>query len=912
MGNCFSVQCSFENILIRGWDCIVGRANYVCKLKETLPALAAALAELRVQKNDVQREVDLAEQRQLKRLDQVQLWLSKAETMITEAENLIADGPQQINNLCLGGCLSKNCLSTYKFGKKVAKMLQDIRDHMSKGVFDRVAETRPAASVVVRPEDRTVALESTIDKVWSCIMDNDVGIIGLYGIGGVGKTTLLTQINNKFSTTLQGFDIVIWSLVSKDYNVEKIQDRIGGRIGFSDESWKNRSVDQKAEDIYGVLRHKRFVVLLDDLWERVDLNKVGIPKPSKENGSKLIFTTRSLEVCGEMEAQKNLELECLKSEEAWKLFQDKVGDETLNSHPDIPKLAEHVAKECDGLPLALITIGRAMARKRTPGEWRYAIEKLKRSTLPKMEKEVYPLLKFSYDNLSSTMKCCLLYCCLYPEDYNIPTKTLVEYWFCEGLLNEFDRFSEAQMQGDNIINSLLSACLLERAEESIYGENQVKMHDVIRDMGLWIACEPKEEEKEKSFFVKAGAQLLEEPDVKAWEGAKRMSVMKNQIKVLRGTPKCPSLRTLFLSQNKLQVINDGFFQFMPHLTVLDLSWNRDLKALPKGISQLISLECLDLSGTRITELQMELKSLTKLKMLDMSEMLRLRRIPQNLISSFSKLQIFRLGIDVAVRGGFPKEDNVLDGNDNEKVIVELKSLQHLNILRIPEIQSMSAIQSFLSHHLFRCSTEALEFTFQETNVFNVLCLEHMERLEMLDIRGCGNMEEMKMEKLHTRGSPSTNYTSGFHTLREVRIFSCNKLKDVTWLFLTPNLRYLGIWNCSEMEEILSEGKHGEVADVVGIPYPTPFLNLLYLRLWDLPELKSIYWDALPFPCLKHIKIGNCPKLKKLPLNSDSAKGNHITIQGPQDWWEQLEWENEATRNAFMPSFQGPFDGRKQL
>ncbi|KAE8721194.1 putative Disease resistance protein family [Hibiscus syriacus] len=499
------------------------------------------------------------------------------------------------------------------------------------------------------------------------------------------------------------------------------------------------------------------------------------------------------------------------------------------------------------------------------------------------------------------MKCCLLYCCLYPEDYTIPKSRLVEYWFCEGLLNEFDRISEAQMQGDHIINSLIYACLLERAEESFDGEERVKMHDVIRDMGLWIACEL--EEKEKSFFVKAGAQLLEEPDVKAWEGAKRMSMMHNQIKVMRGTPKCPNLRTLFLSRNKFQAINDGFFQFTPQLTVLDLSRNSKLYALPKGISELISLECLDLSETGITELPMEMTSLTKLKMLDLSYMEHLERIPQNLISSFSKMQIFRLG-DLPI-SDYHEEDNVLDwDNDNERLIEELKSLQHLNILRIPEIQNMSALQSFLSHHLFRCSTEQLELRdFRETNVFNVLCLENMERLEILRIGGCGNMEEMKMDKLHTRGSPSTNYTSGFHTLREVRISSCYKLKDVTWLFLAPNLRYLAIWHCSEMEEILSEGRLRDVADEVGIPYPTPFLNLQTLSLRELPELKSIYWDALPFPCLKRIYIEDCPKLKKFPLNSDSAKGNHITIKGERDWWEQLEWENEATRNAFLPSFQ---------
>ncbi|MBA0880958.1 hypothetical protein Goshw_023247, partial [Gossypium schwendimanii] len=463
---------------------------------------------MRALRNDVQREVDVADQRLLKPFERVQLWLSTADTLITEAENLVSNGPQQMNNLCLGGCISENCLSSYKFGKRVAEMLQEISDHKSKGAFEKVADDQPAASVVVRPVEQPVALESTIQK-----------------------TTLLTQINNKFSTTPNDFKVVIWALVSKDYDVGKIQDRIGESIGFS-ETWKNKSVDQKAVDIYGILSDKRFVVLLDDLWERVDLKQVGIPKPSQENGSKLIFTTRYLEVCGEMGARKKIKVECLEPEKAWELFQDKVGDETLNSHPDIPNLAKQVAERCGGLPLALITIGRAMACKTTLGEWKYAIEMLKRCTLPKMENEVFPLLKFS-------MKSCLLYCCMYPEDYCIPRKRLTEYWFCEGLLNEFDRISEAQMQGDYIISSLLSACLLERGGE-IGGEDCVKMHDVIRDMALWITR--KFEATEDTFFVKAGAQLSQEPYVKAWERVKRMSVMKNEIQLLEETPKYPNLR----------------------------------------------------------------------------------------------------------------------------------------------------------------------------------------------------------------------------------------------------------------------------------------------------------------------------------------------------------------------------------
>ncbi|XP_017613633.1 disease resistance protein SUMM2-like isoform X1 [Gossypium arboreum] len=900
MGNCCSLQIGLENFILRGLDSIAGHANYVCKLQQTLPTLSAALQELRAQRNDLQSQVDLAEQRLLRPFEQVQLWLSKAETMITEAEKLIADGPQQMNNLCLGGCGSKNYLSSYKFGKKVAEMLQEISNHKRNGAFEKVAENQPAASVLVRPEEQPIALEYTIQKVWSCIEDKDVGIIGLYGLGGVGKTTLLTKLNNKFSTTPNDFEVVIWALVSKDSGVGKIQDRIGETIGFSDGSWKKKRVDQKAVDIYRILNNKRFVVLLDDLWERVDLNQVGIPKPSQENGSKLIFTTRSLEVCGEMEAQKKIKVECLETEKAWELFRDKVGDETLNSHPDIHNLAKQVAERCGGLPLALITIGRAMACKKTLGEWKYAIEMLKRCALPKLENEVFPLLKFSYDNLpNATMKYCLLYCCLYPEDYCIPKKRLVEYWFCEGLLNEFDRISEAQMQGDNIIGSLLNVCLLENGV--IDGEDCVKMHDVIRDMAFWITREF--EATEDSFFVKAGAQLFEEPDVKAWENVKRMSVMKNEIEVLKGTRKCPNLRTLFLSENVLDVINDGFFQFIPHLTVLDLSRNELLQVLPEGISQLVSLECLDLSNTGIEELPIELKALTKLKMLDLSYMPDLRKIPQHLISSFSKLQIFRMWSVRAIDNH--DEDNVLKGGD-EKLIEELKGLQRLNILSI-EIKSVLCLERFLSFNLFRCWTRALQLEgFRESEVFNVLCLENLERLETLQLRYCFSMEEIKMEKLHTWVSSSTNYTSRFHTLSKVEIRGCSKLKDVTWVILAPNLRSLLVHWCEKIEEIVSEEKLDEVAGVIGIPYPKLFLKLESLFLFGLPKLKSIYRDALPFPCLTSILINACIELKKLPLNSDSAKGNLLSIKGDKFWWEEVEWEDEATRHTFLPSFEPLF------
>ncbi|MBA0598572.1 hypothetical protein Gorai_008329 [Gossypium raimondii] len=292
-------------------------------------------------------------------------------------------------------------------------------------------------------------------------------------------------------------------------------------------------------------------------------------------------------------------------------------------------------------------------------------------------------------------------------------------------------------------------------------------------------------------------------------------------------------------ENKLKVINDGFLQFIPHLTVLNLSNNSPLQA--------------------------------------------------------ANIQNNELDKD------YPEEDNVLNGG-NENLIEELKRVQHLNILSMLPFTSMFALERFLSFNLFRCCTQELRLSgFKESNVFNVLCLENVECLQTLNLRNCENVEEIKMEKLHTWVSPGTSYTSPFHTLTSVSFQDCHKLTDVTWLILVPNLRYLRLVQCIKIEEILSQGKFGEVADV-RVPYPIPYLKLEKLVLCSLWKLKSVYWDVLPFPCLKCIFVGICPELKKLPLNSDSAKGNRITIDGNEDWWAEIEWENEATRQTFLPFF----------
>lgn len=156
------------------------------------------MEELKELRNDLRMSVTNLERPQIKRLDQVQGWLLRVEAMEAQVDELIRDCSREIDNKCLGGCCPKNCKSSYKLGKKAAKKLEQVNALKAKGVFQNLVEELPPFALVdQRPSEPTIGLDTTLDEIWGYICDEDMGVIGLYGMGGVGKTTLLTKVNNK-------------------------------------------------------------------------------------------------------------------------------------------------------------------------------------------------------------------------------------------------------------------------------------------------------------------------------------------------------------------------------------------------------------------------------------------------------------------------------------------------------------------------------------------------------------------------------------------------------------------------------------------------------------------------------------------------------------------------------------------
>ncbi|CAN7097660.1 unnamed protein product [Brassica rapa subsp. narinosa] len=662
-------------------------------------------------------------------------------------------------------------------------------------------------------------------------------------MGGVGKTTLLARINNKFDEEVSEFDVVIWVVVSKDLQYKGIQDQILRRLR-ADQELEKETEEKKASFIENFLRRKKFILLLDDLWSAVDLNKIGVPRPTQENGSKIVFTTRKKEVCRHMRADDELKIDCLSTNEAWELFQNVVGEAPLKKDSEILTLAKKISEKCHGLPLALNVIGKAMSCKEDVHEWRHANDVLKSSSreFPGMEENILSVLKFSYDGLEDDkMKSCFLYCSLFPEDYEIKKEELIEYWINEGFINGKRDEDGSNNKGHVIIGLLVRAHLLMESETT------VKMHDVLREMALWIgSTSEKEEEKQ---CVKSGVKLSCIPDDINWSVLRRISLMSNQIEKISCCPKCPNLSTLFLRDNDLKGTPGKFFQFMPSLVVLDLSRNRSLRDLPEEICSLTSLKYLNLSYTRISSLSVGLKGLRKLISLDL-EFTKLKSI-DGIGTSLPNLQVLKLY----------RSRQYIDARSIE----ELQLLEHLKILTGNVTDSSIYLESIQRvEGLVRC-VQRLRIINMSTEVLtlNTVALGGLRELEIINSK----IAEIKIDwKCKGKEDLPSPY---FKHLFSIVIQDLEGPKELTWLLFAPNLKHLEVIRSPSLEEIINKEKGMSISNVT-----VPFPKLESLTLRGLPELERICSSPQALPSLKD--IAHCPKL---PLENPSFHSSNNLLIG---------------------------------
>lgn len=324
-------------------------------------------------------------------------------------------------------------LRRYNLGKQIVEKIERINKLIDeeKKLITYGYKPQPPA-VEPKPQREPVGQEPVSKQLREYLNDDRRNIIGVWGQGGVGKTTLLNAFNNDLIRHRGGFHVVIAIDVSNS-DVVGIQRTISERLGLP---WVDTDENSRANKILNALLRKRFVIILDNVQRDFQLEDVGIPTHNKE--SKIILESRDQSICNEMGAQKSLiRMETLDGAASEELFRSNLGTDAISAieaDPTIKKCVNGIIKKCGGLPLALNVIGKSMAGLSNRIEWENAMSAISTDLrdFKGVEEKLFPNLKYSYDTLDESEKECFLYCALFPEYSSIKKQQLVEYWMAEG------------------------------------------------------------------------------------------------------------------------------------------------------------------------------------------------------------------------------------------------------------------------------------------------------------------------------------------------------------------------------------------------------------------------------------------------------------------------------------------------
>jgi len=334
------------------------------------------------------------------------------------------------------------------------------------------------------------------------------------------------------------------------------------------------------------LKKRKFLLMLDDIWSAVDFQELGLAFETGK-GSKVVFSTRSRDLAS-MDAEQSIEVKPLSRDEGWALF-ETVAFRGGHVPEGLEQCARKISNECAGLPSAITVVAAAMRGKTTVvDEWNSCLSLMKNAdpsfpeTHPRVDKQLYRRLKWSYDDLSKTLQNCFLYCALYPEDEEIDVQYLVLMWIAEGFIKTKEATYSTNMQlGNRYVKLLIDRGLFQSVNfekqsidiivnkpVNVWKGRSITVHDVIRDMAIYIG------EEEENYLGCAGKQLQDFPHSQTQADCKRISVCCNKIKSLPNDFLCAKLVSLVLSENPLSCnVLESFLINLTSLRVLYLSRN---------------------------------------------------------------------------------------------------------------------------------------------------------------------------------------------------------------------------------------------------------------------------------------------------------------------------------------------------
>ncbi|KAL5564024.1 hypothetical protein UlMin_033771 [Ulmus minor] len=815
-------------------------------------------------------------------------WISEAERKIQEANDVINDrGHENAKCLCNGSF--PNLLSRYKLSKQAKLMADNILIDLQNADNFRNFSYRPDVQPSFKNKDYEAfdTRMQTSKEIMKALRDPNLTMIGVYGMGGIGKTTLVTDVARQAKEE-ECFSELVMVTVSQDFDLKSIQNGIAEGLGLTLDG-ENMSV--RAKRLQNRLRQEnKILIILDDIWDELDLSKAGINfNADDQKGCKILLVSRVRDVlCNKMGVRKIIEVKVLSDSEAQGLFNKFVGD--IDDNSDFKELANQVVGECGGLPIAIVTIACSLKNKDLV-VWNGFLSQLKSSR--GLDRKVYASIKMSYDFLESEEeKKLLLLCSLHGEDANVYVNHLMFYGIGLDLFQEVRAMEEARCWVHSLVDKLKAHCLLLDGDACYRGT--VKMHDVIRDVMISIAkkdehlhCLTKVADLEdclhKENFRDSKAIVLLGPD------------FNNQ---LLPSLVCPKLQLLLACHTwnrplSLGSIPDDFFQEAQELKALRF-FCEPLESLPQSfctlrhlralrlrlgkkadltlIGELRNLIALDLSESTFSQLPEHIGKLTRLQSLNLSYCYSLRVIQPNVISSLVRLEelyMDEVNIDWEVEGRV--------GEGRNASLVELKNLRNLTTLHLNVRDANVMPKDMFSENLqrYRIIIGSIAGSFASSRFLYLNLRESIQLYQYGIQKLMKNSEWLWLEEFH--GVDNIVY--------ELDIYSFPQLKNFC-LENNDEVRYI-VHSTEEIQPC------------------TAFQNLETLNLENLRNLEKICYGNVTmesFGKLRKINVRNCDKLKNLFSFSIARKFEEIVVSGCKmmEMFEENEREKEML-NCFLYS-----------
>ncbi|KAH9687024.1 Disease resistance protein [Citrus sinensis] len=841
---------------------ITRQISYVFKYQSYIDELKDQVKQLGYKREMVQQPVNHARLQGDELYEGVTDWLHSVDEFISEGVGKsIIDDEDTAKKSCFKG-LCPNLISRYKLSKQAAKAAEAAASLVGKGNFSNVSY-RPAPKraeyMQVKDFEAFDSRMKVFQDVMEAVKDDKVNIIGVYGMGGVGKTTLVKQVANQVMED-KLFDKFVMAEITQTPDHHKIQAKLAFDLGM--EFGSNENEFQRASRLCQRLKQeKRLLIILDNIWTKLEFDKVGIPygdvdEKDREDGQRrrtIILTSRSRDLlCNDMNSPKNFCIDALSKDEALQLFEKIVGDSTKLSA--FQPTADEIVEKCGGLPVALRTVASALKNK-SLAIWNDALNQLRSFNLREihgMDADVYSSIKLSYDFLESDeAKSLFLLCTLFGEGNPIHVHYLLRYGMGLGLFRNVYTLEAARNRVDALIDSLKASCLLLDGD----AEDEAKMHDVIHVVAVSIAAE------KLMFNIPNVADFEREMEETIRKGPIAISLPYRDIQELPERLECPQLKLflLFAKHDSSLQISHLFFEGAAELKVLDFT-GIFFSSLPSSLGCLINVQTLCLDGCRLNditiigqlrkleilsfrdsdvkELPLVIGQLTRLQLLDLSNCSSLVVIAPNVISKLSRLEELYIG------NSFSQWEKVEEGSNAS--LVELKGLSKLTTLEIhvrdAEILPQDLVSVELQSYRICIGNKWWSSWSVKSGLSRLMKLQGLEKFGIL-------LQNYRMKLLLKR----TEYLY-LEELKGVQ----NVVHELDDGEGYPRLKHLSVESCSEILHIVGS---------VGRVRCTIFPLLESLSLWFLSNLETICDSQLTedqsFSNLRIIEVEFCSKLKHL-------------------------------------------------